>query len=82
MSIQEFNEKYAPHLKESFYGLAIDNKEVIEYLDKEFTKEIEVDPDFEYSQIKCKMGTPRVHSNSTKNVDWEYGIEEILTKNT
>ena len=52
---EEFNKKYSAYLEERFYGLDISHPEVVDYLDKEFEKEIEKNPAFQYSQIKMKF---------------------------
>jgi hypothetical protein len=75
---KEFNEKWGEYLKEGYYGLSIDNPEVIEYLDEEFTKEILTNPSFEYIQIKMKFGTCRVYSNTTKSTIWEEKINDLV----
>ena len=78
MEAQQFNEKWYKHLERGFYGMAIGDEDVIEYLDKEFEKEVAENPDFEYSQIKTKFGFARVYSTSNKNDEWEERINEIL----
>lgn len=80
MTTEEFNKKYSAYLEERFYGLDIDHPEVIEYLDKEFEKEIEKNPAFQYSQIKMKFGSSRVYSTSDKSSEWEAEIDRIFSK--
>ena len=80
MKSAEFNLKYSAYLEPKFYGLAIDVPEVVDYLDKEFTLEIERNPDFQYSQIKMKFTFPRVYTNSDMNEAWEAGIKVILSQ--
>ena len=80
MTAEEFNEKYSFYLEEGYYGLAIDDPKVIEYLDKEFEKEIESNPEFKYSQIKMKFGSSRVYTTSDKSSEWETEINSILKK--
>ena len=80
MTTEEFNKKYSAYLEERFYGLAISHPEVVEYLDKEFEKEIEKNPEFQYSQIKMKFGSPRVYSTSDKSSAWEDEIDRIFRK--
>ena len=53
MTCEEFNEKYKEYLEYRHYGLALDNSEVIEYLDMKFQEFIKI-PGFTYSQIKMK----------------------------
>ena len=60
MTTEEFNKKYEDYLKDGHYGLAIDNPEAIEYLDKVFEDLITI-PYFKYSQIKEKFGSTRVY---------------------
>jgi len=78
MTTNEFNEKYKNYLEEGFYGLAIQDNNVIDYLDKEFEKEIKINPSFKYSQIKIKFGTSRVYADSNKTSEWENEIDNIL----
>ena len=80
MTTEEFNKKYSAYLEERFYGLAISHPEVVEYLDKEFEKEIEKNPEFQYSQIKMKFGSSRVYSTSDKSSAWEDEIDRIFRK--
>lgn len=80
MTCDEFNEKYNEYLSEGHYGLDIDEPEVIEYLDDEFQKLIEI-PNFKYYQIKLKFGSTRFYCDG---VDQEiinlieYNINELL----
>jgi len=80
MTTEEFNKKYSAYLEERFYGLDISHPEVVEYLDKEFEKEIEKNPAFQYSQIKMKFGSSRVYSTSDKSSEWEDEIDRIFRK--
>jgi len=80
MTTEEFNKKYSAYLEERFDGLDIDHPEVIEYLDKEFEKEIEKNPEFQFSQIKMKFGSSRVYTNSDKSSEWESEIVRIFSK--
>ena len=78
MTSNDFNKKWNKYLKNGFYGMAIEHPKVIEYLDKEFTKEIEVNPSFNYAQIKMKFGTSRVYANSEKTSIWEKEVDELV----
>jgi len=78
MTAKEFNNKWREYLKEGHYGLAIDHPEVTKYLDKEFEKEIQTNPDFTYTQIKLKFGMSRVYAESSKAPEWETEIENIV----
>jgi hypothetical protein len=79
MTTTEFNEKYADYLGEGHYGMAINDPEIIAYMDKEFEKYIEDHPDFEYLQIKLKFNDPRVYTNaSIMSAVWEQEIRKIL----
>lgn len=80
MTTEEFNKKYSAYLEERFYGLDIDHPEVADYLDKEFEKEIEKNPEFQFSQIKMKFGSSRVYSTSDKSSEWEAEIDRIFSK--
>ena len=78
MTADEFNEKYKDFLEPRFYGLAIDRNNIVRYLDKEFEKEIKVNPDFTYAQIKLKFGNPCVYAETIKCAEWEDGILKRL----
>ena len=80
MTVDEFNDKWKDYLEPRFYGLAIADERVIKYLDEEFQKEIEVNPQFTYSQIKLKFGLSRVYAESEKATEWEDEIDNILNK--
>lgn len=80
MTSREFNEKWEKCLEDGFYGMAIEDPKVIEYLDDEFTKEIIINPSFNYSQIKIKFGMSRVYANSDKTSIWEKQINQIRIK--
>ena len=80
MTAEEFNKKYSAYLEERHYGLDIDHPEVVDYLDKEFEKEIEKNPAFQYSQIKMKFGSSRVYTTSDKISEWETEIDRIFSK--
>ena len=78
MTAKEFNNKYKKWLEPGHYGLGFDTPEITEYLDKEFTEEIKINPDFQYSQIKLKFGFARVYTNSDKNQKWEEHIDNYF----
>ena len=80
MTAEEFNKKYSAYLEERFYGLDIDHPEVVDYLDKEFDKEIVKNPEFQFSQIKMKFGSSRVYTTSDKSSEWETEIDRIFSK--
>ena len=80
MTTEEFNKKYSAYLEEGHYGLDISHPEVVEYLDREFEREIEENPGFQYSQIKMKFGSSRVYSTSDKSSEWEAEIDRIFSK--
>jgi hypothetical protein len=80
MTAEEFNQKYADHLPKGWYGMAINDREIIEYLDDEFDRYIQRHPDFEFHQIKLKFNDPRVYTNAPQeqNSTWERHIRFIL----
>ena len=82
MNCHDFNERFAAYLEPGFYGCEIDDPEILDYLATEFDKEIAVNPDFQYAQIKLKFGTSRVYTNSDKSIEdeWERHIDAILRK--
>ena len=78
MTSEEFNEKWNKYLEDGFYGMAIENPQVIEYLDKEFEEEIKTNPSFNYAQIKMKFGSSRVYANSDKTSLWEDEVNRLV----
>ena len=78
MNAAEFNAKWKDYLEPRFYGLAIDNQEVINFLDKEFEKETSINPNFRYSQIKKKFNSVKVYTNTEHNSHWAKEISKIL----
>lgn len=80
MTSDEFNEKWGKYLEDGYYGMAIEDEEVIKYLDEEFAKEVQVNPDFSYSQIKLKFGSSRIYVNSGKAYNWEDQVNKILNE--
>lgn len=76
---EEFNKKYKHYLEERFYGMAINDPDAIAYLDEEFEREIAINPEFTYSQIKMKYGMVRVYATSPKTIMWENEINKILS---
>lgn len=81
MTDTEFNTKYADYLDKGFYGLAIPYSNVVEYLDKEFTKEIAINPDFKYQQIKTKFDFVCVYADTLEPqtlTKWHYDIAELI----
>jgi len=61
MTAEDFNKKYSDYLETGHYGLAIDNEDVINYLDKVFEDKLINIPNFKYSQIKTKFGSARFY---------------------
>jgi hypothetical protein len=84
MNCEQFNEKWKEHLEEGHYGMAIDDPDVISYMDDEFRMLKSINPNFTFSQIKLKFGFARVY---VKNVPiklcsvWEQQINEIINEN-
>ena len=68
MTADEFNEKYKDYLVRDHYGLDIQDKAVVEYLDKEFQKFIQV-KGFLYYQIKLKYGSCRFYCEGLSSVE-------------
>ena len=84
MTAEEFNKKYSAYLEKRHYRLDIDHPEVVDYLDKEFDKEIGKNPEFQFSQIKMKFGSSRAYTTSdrSKNFEWEADPETpIISQN-
>jgi hypothetical protein len=74
----EFNDKWKPYIQEGFEGSETDNEYVNIYLDSEFTKEIAVNPNFKFSQIKWKFGSIRIYADSNKTSEWEKNIDSNI----
>jgi hypothetical protein len=81
MTSTEFNKKYEAYLEPRHYGLAIDDAEVVEYLDERFQEFIKI-PEFSYSQIKEKWGYSRFYCspNTIDSREVETHIDNILNK--
>ena len=62
MTQKEFNEKYKDYLEEGHYGLAINDQQIIDYLNIVFQDLIRI-PGFKYYQIKTKFNTCRFYTN-------------------
>ena len=58
---KEFNEKYAKWLEPRSYGLAIEDENVIKYLDSHFSLFVQQHSNFMYSQIKTKFSSVRFY---------------------
>lgn len=78
MTSDQFNKKWCKYLEKGCEGIEIEDLKVIQYLDKEFTREVKTNPNFKYSQIKMKFGTSRVYTNSDKSLIWEDEINELM----
>lgn len=81
MTDNDFNTKYKDYLKEGTNGMDTMEVQKIKYLDNEFSKEIELNPLFVYSQIKMKCGTIRIYTNSDNRDYWENDINNVFIKN-
>lgn len=79
----EFNEKWGEYIEMGHYGLAFDNLEIIEYLDKEFTKEAKKNPNFCFTQIKLKFGRPTIYATSSEETinKWIKKLNRLINKN-
>lgn len=78
MTVTQFNEKWFKYIETGHYGLDIPEQNVIDYLDKEFEKEILVNPSFNFAQIKLKFMMARVYAESPNCDKWEKEIDRIL----
>lgn len=79
MTVEEFNDKYAAYLPNGWYGLDIDDKEVIAWLDKIFEQYLTKIKGFEYHQIKLKYDSARFYS-SLENKTASYYEGNALTE--
>jgi len=77
-SLADFNLKFSNIIKGS--GIQIDNQEILDYLENEFDIEIKDNPDFFIWDIKLKLGTVRIVTNSDKQTEWESNANHILNK--
>lgn len=80
MTKEYFDQLFDKYLVKGHYGLEFDKYNVIKYLIPEFKKEIEINPDFEFYQIKYKFGQIRVYTNSPNNSMWERSIDNLERK--
>lgn len=78
MNKKQFNEKYKEFLTEGFYGLAIQDQEVIDYLDDIFGNVLVYLPNFKYQQIKVKWGYVRFYAD-VDSTNLLQTIEQKLT---
>lgn len=81
LTLQDFNKKYAPIIEPGFYGLAIDDIDVIDYLDRMFQSILQYEPDFMISQIKTKFGSVVIYADGIDEegiLELREGIAEIL----
>ncbi len=76
MTTVEFNEKYAAYLPEGWYGLDINDEEVIAWLDNLFEHYLTKIEGFEYHQIKTKFGINDIRFYS--NLDHSSVIQKAL----
>lgn len=66
MTREDFNKKYIKYLQEGHYGLDINNKKVIEFLDTIFPVLIEEGEDFMFTQIKLKFNNCTFYAQGTE----------------
>jgi hypothetical protein len=76
MTLVEFNEKYAAYLPKGWYGLDIDDEDVIRWLDNLFQHHLTKIEGFEYHQIKVKFGINDIRFYS--NLDGNDVIQKAL----
>lgn len=82
MTIDEFNIKYKEWLPDGYYGLDINNKEVIAWLDNLFEHYLTKIDGFEYHQIKLKFGgSVRFYSNLNHNSITQRTLISIIQSN-
>lgn len=82
---KQFNNKWSNRLERGFdkKGMMINNEEIINLVDRHFTKFEKLYPDFSFSQIKIKFGSARVYIENVNVRDinkLEERINEILDK--
>lgn len=81
MTTKEFNEKWKDYLEPKFYGLSIQNPEVIDFLDRVFMDITKI-PHFKYMQIKMKFNQCRFYSSLERTLTYliEQEINKIVNK--
>jgi hypothetical protein len=77
MTTNEFNEKWKDYLEPKFYGLRIQNPEVVDFLDQVFMDITKI-PNFKYTQIKMKFGQCRFYSSLRRALT--FLIEQEINK--
>ncbi|TMM58430.1 hypothetical protein FEE95_03085 [Maribacter algarum] len=78
MTIDDFNHKWKRYLGDGHYGMDINIPEVILYLDSEFDKEVKINPDFQYFQIKLKYEMCVIYAESDKTTFWQNETNTML----
>lgn len=68
----EFNVKYKDYLEHEFYGMEMENEEILKVADEAFKEFIKV-PGFKYYQLKNKFGYCRFYAD---NID----VDPLCTK--
>lgn len=80
MNSTEFNNKYDEWLEQGHYGLAIDDDEVVDFLDRIFQDLTKIER-FTYAQIKLKFNMARFYADGISTTMCrliEQEIERIL----
>jgi hypothetical protein len=80
MTSEEFNGKWIDHLEKGHYGMAIEQPAIVEFMDKEFEKEVLVNPTFTYSRIRRLYDVASIHASIDmyKICIWELAIDEAF----
>jgi hypothetical protein len=55
---------------------------VLDYLDAAFEQELREKPDFQFRQIKLKLGACRIYCNSINRHLWQETCDSMLVKDT
>lgn len=78
MTADEFNERWGAFLEEGHYGLAINDPDFCQWLDRKF-EEFSKRPGFAFSQIKAKFGMGRFYAEGL-TAEEVREVEQEITK--
>lgn len=77
---KEFNNKWKNYLVYGSYGCRLQNKEALDFLNKEFSRETLTNMNFQYYLIEIIDGKVVCHTTSDKNRFWENSLNQIYSQ--